>query len=122
MSLNVTVGLCYSVSANKDSDYVFLIGYPSQRQLLRGLFLLYTGKGNSMPTAKTTKATKTTKAKKIIGTVFGGSLNIRKTASTDGKILGQLTDGEQVEILEAGEEWHKIKAGFIMARWVKIDG
>lgn len=57
----------------------------------------------------------------MIGTVFGGSLNIRSKAGMDGKILGQLQDGAQVEILKAGEEWHKIDGGYIMAKWVKLD-
>ena len=56
-----------------------------------------------------------------IGKVFGGSLNIRSKAGMDGKIKGQLPDGAQVEILEAGKEWHKIEGGYIMAKWVKLD-
>ena len=64
------------------------------------------------------------KAKKkttMVGEGAGGALNIRSKAGIDGKIKGQLQGGAQVEILEAGKEWHKIEGGYIMAKWVKLD-
>ena len=67
------------------------------------------------------KKTETTEQKKITGTVTGGTLNIRDKASLGGDVVGSLADGTQIEILKAGEEWHRIEAGYVMARWVKLD-
>ena len=65
------------------------------------------------------KKTEATEQKKITGTVTGGTLNIRDKAN--GNVIGTLPDGAHVEILKAGEEWHQIEDGYIMAKWVKLD-
>lgn len=65
------------------------------------------------------KATTTTTATKKTGTVFGGTLNIRKAADINSEKLGTLEDGAKITILEDCGEWLKIKAGYIMKQWVK---
>ena len=72
-----------------------------------------------MATTKKKTEPKAEKKTAMVATVFGGSLNIRDKAGMDGKVVGQLPDGAQVEILEAGKEWHKIESGYIMSRWVQ---
>lgn len=71
-----------------------------------------------MAAKKKTEAT----AKKITGTVTGGSLNVREKPDMEAKVIRALANGEQVEILEAGDEWHRIKGGYVMAKWVRLDG
>ena len=58
---------------------------------------------------------------KITGTVTGGALNIRKEADITSERVGTLKDGTQIEILEAGKDWHRITEGYVMAKWVKLD-
>ena len=70
-----------------------------------------------MSTAKTTKATK---AKKIIGTVFGGPLNVRAGENIKTEVVSVLPIGTEVEILKAGDVWHKIKAGYVLAKWINV--
>ena len=65
------------------------------------------------------KKTETDEQKIITGTVTGGTLNIRDKAN--GNVIGTLLDGAHVEILKAGADWHQIKDGYIMAKWVKLD-
>ena len=54
--------------------------------------------------------------------VHGGKLNLRQTPSLSAKVLGQFPTGTLVEIVEAGEEWHKVEvngqAGYMMARFL----
>ena len=54
--------------------------------------------------------------------VRGGALNLRETPSLSAKVLGQFPTGTLVEIVEAGDEWHKVevegKAGYMMAKFL----
>lgn len=54
--------------------------------------------------------------------VTGGSLNLRETASLSAKVLGQYPTGTLVEIVEKGDEWHKVsvngKDGYMMSKYL----
>lgn len=54
--------------------------------------------------------------------VQGGALNLRETASLQAKVLGQFPTGTMVEIIESGDEWHKVevggKSGYMMAKYL----
>ena len=54
--------------------------------------------------------------------VQGGRLNLRQTPSLAAKVLGQYPTGTMVEIIESGDEWHKVevegKTGFMMAKFL----
>ena len=54
--------------------------------------------------------------------VRGGALNLRQTPSLSAKVLGQFPTGTLVEIVEAGDEWHKVEvngaAGYMMAKFL----
>lgn len=56
--------------------------------------------------------------------VKGGALNLRETASLSAKVLGQYPTGTLVEIIESGDEWHKVtvngKTGYMMAKYLKV--
>lgn len=73
-----------------------------------------------MAAKKKTEETKQ-EAKTWKGKVTGGALYIRKEPSTDAATVGVLEDGTQIEILETLEGWYKIKGGYIMSKWVKLD-
>lgn len=49
--------------------------------------------------------------------VVEGNLNVRKSPSLDGKIVGKMTDHAGCEILEEKEDWVKIKSGKVKG-WV----
>ena len=57
--------------------------------------------------------------------VKGGALNLRETASLTAKVLGQYPTGTLVEIIESGDEWHKVtvngKTGYMMAKYLNTD-
>ena len=54
--------------------------------------------------------------------VKGGALNLRETPSLSARVLGQFPTGTLVEIVEAGDEWHKVevngKSGYMMAKFL----
>ena len=54
--------------------------------------------------------------------VKGGKLNLRQQPSLSAKVLGQFPTGTLVEIVEAGDEWHKGevggKSGYMMAKFL----
>ena len=54
--------------------------------------------------------------------VRGGALNLRQTPSLSAKVLGQFPTGTLVEIVESGDEWHKVevngKSGYMMSRFL----
>ncbi len=54
--------------------------------------------------------------------VRGGKLNLRQTPSLAAKVLGQFPTGTLVEIVEKGDEWHKVEvngqAGYMMAKFL----
>ena len=54
--------------------------------------------------------------------VKGGKLNLRQQPSLSVKVLGQFPTGTLVEIVEAGDEWHKVevggKSGYMMAKFL----
>ena len=45
------------------------------------------------------------------GTVNASSLNVRKTNSSKGKVIGVLREGASVEVLSTSGSWYKIKTG-----------
>ena len=57
--------------------------------------------------------------------VHGGALNLRETASLTAKVLGQYPTGTLVEIVESGDEWHKVevngKSGYMMAKYLSTE-
>lgn len=57
--------------------------------------------------------------------VRGGALNLRETPSLSAKVLGQFPTGTLVEIVESGEEWHKVevngKSGYMMAKFLNTE-
>ena len=55
-------------------------------------------------------------------TVQGGGLNLRQTASTQAKVLGQYPTGTWVSILEKGDTWSRVtvngKTGYMMSKYL----
>lgn len=55
--------------------------------------------------------------------VQGGRLNLREKASISASVLGQYPTGTWIEIVEKGEEWHKVsvdgKSGYMMSKYLK---
>ncbi len=56
---------------------------------------------------------------KFTGKVTGGNLNIRKKPDTESAKVGLLENGEEVTVLEDLGEWYRIKAGYVMSKWVQ---
>lgn len=58
------------------------------------------------------------------GQVSSGTLNVRSAASTSASVLGKLSNGDVVEILAKGTEWHKIRyqssTAYVYASYIKI--
>jgi uncharacterized protein YgiM (DUF1202 family) len=58
------------------------------------------------------------------GTVTSSTLNVRGGASSSSSILGRLSAGDIVQIIEKGETWHKIRYGptvaYIYAAYVDL--
>ena len=54
--------------------------------------------------------------------VKGGKLNLRQQPSLSAKVLGQFPTGTLVEIIEAGDEWHRVEVagleGYMMAKFL----
>ena len=65
---------------------------------------------------------KAAEERRITGTVTGGTLNIRDKAGLDGGIVGTLEDGAKIEVIKDEGDWLRIEGGFVMARWVELDG
>ena len=55
-------------------------------------------------------------------TVQGGGLNLRQTASTQAKVLGQYPTGTWIAILEKGDTWSHVKVngktGYMMSKYL----
>ena len=56
------------------------------------------------------------------GIITASELNIRSKAGTDGDIVGKLTTGDRVEILERSGGWGRIEKGWISLDYVYQDG
>ena len=60
------------------------------------------------------------------GKVTASSLNIRKSASSDSKVVGTLREGATVTIKETSGSWYKItsggKTGYVYKKYIKISG
>ena len=58
------------------------------------------------------------------GKVTASSLNIRKSASSDSKVVGTLKEGATVTIKETSGSWYKIsangKTGYVIKKYIKI--
>lgn len=65
-------------------------------------------KQGSESSQATTQASEVTTA--IVNTE-SSPLNMRETASTDGKVITTIPKGETVQILERGTEWHYVQYG-----------
>ena len=54
--------------------------------------------------------------------VQGGKLNLRQDPTLAAKVLGQFPTGTLVEIVESGDEWHKVEvggqSGYMMAKFL----
>jgi uncharacterized protein YgiM (DUF1202 family) len=52
-------------------------------------------------------------------------LNVRKTASTEAKVVGQLKNSKKVKIISEEPNWYQIKtskySGWVSAKYVKIN-
>ena len=57
-------------------------------------------------------------------TVQGGGLNLRQTASTHAKVLGQYPTGTWITILEKGDTWSKVEfngtTGYIKNEFLNV--
>jgi len=62
----------------------------------------------------------------IVVAASGGTVNLRKTPSTSGKLLTRVKLGETVDIVEPGEVWASVKygkySGYMMAQFLDIIG
>ena len=58
------------------------------------------------------------------GKVTASSLNMRKTASSDSKVVGVLREGDKVTIKETSGSWYKVssgnKTGYVAKKYIKI--
>ena len=58
----------------------------------------------------------------VVRTANKGALNMRATAERNGKIVGRIPNGTQVDVLERGEEWTKVrhedKEGYVMTSFL----
>lgn len=83
---------------------------------------------NKIGAKETTKTTTSTPAKPSIITgkvkTSGGTLRLRKTASSIGKVLGKIPNGKTVTILEKGKTWHKVQygeaIGYVAGKYIEI--
>lgn len=71
----------------------------------------------------TTKVPVKVTAQKTYATISTSKLNVRETASSSGKILGTLNQGDKVEVLGESNGWLKInysgKPGYILKQYTK---
>ena len=80
----------------------------------------YTGKGwVSMKYVELEETTVNYKTGK--GTITADSLNIRKEAKDDAKVVGTYKKGDKVEITEIKGKWGKTDKGWISMKYVKMD-
>ena len=60
------------------------------------------------------------------GKVTASSLNIRKTANSDSKVVGTLREGASVTIKDSTGSWYKIsangKTGYVYKKYIKVTG
>ena len=60
------------------------------------------------------------------GKVTASSLNIRKSADSDSKVVGTLREGASVTIKESTGSWYKIsaggKTGYVYKKYIKVTG
>lgn len=58
------------------------------------------------------------------GVVTASSLNVRKSASTDSKVVGVLREGDRVEIKETSGSWYKVsgkgKTGYVSKKYISV--
>ena len=105
--------------SSQKSEYLLFAEAAPEQKPPSGAVSVLSGKE---PYMAAKKKAETTPVLKTTGRVFGGALNIRKEPSIDSEPLGILKDGEQIEILETVGDWYKIEPGYVMAKWVKLDG
>lgn len=62
----------------------------------------------------------------VISTANGGNLNMRSAPNADSKIIQSFAPGEQVEILQKGTAWHKVRVngvtGYMSAEFLSTGG
>lgn len=60
------------------------------------------------------------------GKVTASKLNIRKSASSESKVVGTLREGDQVTIKDTSGSWYKIstgsKTGYVAKKYIKVGG
>ena len=58
------------------------------------------------------------------GKVTASSLNIRKSASSDSKVVGTLREGDKVTIKDSSGSWYKVskgsKTGYVAKKYIKV--
>jgi peptidoglycan hydrolase-like protein with peptidoglycan-binding domain len=58
------------------------------------------------------------------GKITASSLNMRKSASTDSKVVGVLREGDKVTIKDSSGSWYKVtkgsKTGYVAKKYVKV--
>mgnify|MGYP002526792361 FL=1 len=58
------------------------------------------------------------------GKVTASSLNMRKSASSDSKVVGTLREGDKVTIKDSSGGWYKVskgsKTGYVAKKYIKI--
>ena len=55
------------------------------------------------------------------GTVIRDNINIRSTSSTNGSILGNVKDGEQVQVIQNNNGWYEIITTEKVKGWIRSD-
>ena len=59
------------------------------------------------------------------GVITEVTVNVRKEASTDAKVIMYVTQDDKVEVLEKSGDWYKIKyknkEGYVYADFIKVD-
>ena len=58
------------------------------------------------------------------GKVTASSLNLRKSASSDSKVVGTLREGDKVTIKDSSGSWYKVskgsKTGYVAKKYIKV--
>ena len=60
------------------------------------------------------------------GRVTASSLNMRKSASSDSKVVGTLREGDKVTIKDSKGSWYKVskggKTGYVYKKYIDVSG
>ena len=70
-------------------------------------------------TTATEKTTKKTTAKKKVGVVIGGNLNLREEPDLLADIVKVLPVGEKITVLEDCGDWLRVEGGYVVSKWIR---